>query len=113
MQAHPLLEVFICTAPIVRSRYCHQEKVEWVRFHFGAEGDQWVQRIIITSDKSMVNGDILIDDAPKAKASVLRPSWEHVWFEQAYNKDLHGQRRLSSWRSWRSIVFPEGDPVQP
>ncbi|CAK9021269.1 unnamed protein product [Durusdinium trenchii] len=52
MQAHPQLEVFLCTSPIVQSKFCSQEKAEWVRKAFGEDGDSWVRRLIITSDKS-------------------------------------------------------------
>ena len=80
MQAEEGVEVYLCTAPIAASRHCQQEKVEWVREHLdgipaggGAssskrqrtadQGKSWVQRMVITSDKSLVRGDMLIDDA--------------------------------------------------
>ena len=110
MQAHPGLECYICTAPIVGSRYCHQEKVEWVRRHFGtgdeAEGKAWVARMVITSDKSLVRGDILIDDAPEAKARAFQPpEWEHVWFKRPYNADGTGRRHLERWADWREVIL--------
>lgn len=107
MQSHPDLEVLICTAPMSGSCYCHQEKVEWIRSHFGGakEGTEWVKRMIITSDKSLVRGDILIDDAPKAKTKHCVPSWEHVWYERGYNRQLTGGRHLRQWADWRSVVL--------
>jgi 5'-nucleotidase len=76
MQAHPSVDVFLCTAPIIRSKFCAAEKVEWVREKFGKDGDEWVRRLIITSDKSLVHGDFLIDDAPEAKGKARKPSWD-------------------------------------
>jgi len=124
MQAEEGLEVFICTAPIARSRFCHQEKVEWVRAHLDdavpkapADGTsdakrlkaepstEWVRRMVVTSDKSLVRGDLLIDDAPQAKASAFEPTWEHVWYRQPYNASLMGRRRLGSWGEWRGVVM--------
>ena len=119
IQAEEGIEVFLCTAPIARSCYCQQEKVEWVRAHLdGSDGsasakrqrttDQgrtWVQRLVITSDKSLVRGDLLIDDAPVAKAENLEPSWEHVWLTQPYNVSLSGKRRIDGWQEWRKVVL--------
>lgn len=108
MVIHPSVDnVFICTAPIAGSKYCHQEKVEWVRRNLG---DDWVRRMVICSDKSLVRGDILIDDAPKAKARAMKPVWEHVWFKRPYNAYLGGaegqqQRRLDAWADWRALVL--------
>ena len=102
MQAHPNLEVFICTAPLLASRFCAQEKTEWVRRHLGPA---WVARLIIASDKSVVRGDILIDDAPSANARAVAPAWEQVWFTQPYNATLTGKRRLDRWSDWRRVVL--------
>jgi len=103
MQAHESIEVFFCTAPIRANPFCASEKMEWIREHLG---DDWVARIIITSDKSLVRGDILIDDAPQAKGDSLEPVWEQVWFRQPYNIGLSGKRHLKRWSEWRAIVFP-------
>lgn len=105
MQAHPYVEVFLCTAPIRRNKFCASEKIEWVRHHLG---DDWVGRVIITSDKSLVYGDLLIDDAPEAKGDTRTPDWEHVWFAMPYNIGLKGRRHLRSWSEWRDIVLVDG-----
>eukprot|EP00614_Pseudopedinella_elastica_P002253 CAMPEP_0172588034 /NCGR_PEP_ID=MMETSP1068-20121228/6991_1 /TAXON_ID=35684 /ORGANISM="Pseudopedinella elastica, Strain CCMP716" /LENGTH=130 /DNA_ID=CAMNT_0013383237 /DNA_START=480 /DNA_END=872 /DNA_ORIENTATION=- len=104
MNNEPDLEVFLCTAPIAVSPFCAAEKVEWVREQFGKDGDAWVRRLIITSDKSLARGDILIDDAPVAKAAAMTPTWEHVWFTQPYNAALEGKRRVDSWTDWRTLI---------
>ncbi len=55
------LKVYICTAPLLTSRFCVQEKFEWVRRYLG---EKWLDKIIMCQDKSLVRGDILIDDKP-------------------------------------------------
>mmetsp|Transcript_30500 Transcript_30500/g.62074 ORF Transcript_30500/g.62074 Transcript_30500/m.62074 type:complete len:237 (+) Transcript_30500:292-1002(+) len=102
MHAHPSLDVFICSAPIATSTFCASEKMGWVKEHLGQE---WVRRTILTSDKSLVRGDILIDDAPEAKAAAMPPSWEHVYFTQPYNKELQGKRRILCWDQWRHVIL--------
>jgi 5'-nucleotidase len=42
------LKLFICTAPLKRSRYCAQEKLDWVRQYLGAN---WLDRVILCQDK--------------------------------------------------------------
>lgn len=115
MAAHPGLDVFLCTAPLSSSPHCAGEKVAWVKHHFGENdgdgGRAWVKRLVITSDKSLVRGDWLIDDAPEPKAAAMQPTWEHVWFTQPYNAGLVGKRRLSAWGDWRAVVFSDGPPA--
>lgn len=41
-------KVVICTSPILTSRYCAQEKLNWIRKHLGA---RWLDKVILCSDK--------------------------------------------------------------
>ena len=114
MQAEAELEVFLCTAPLSKSPICAAEKIEWVINHLGKD---WVDRIVLTRDKSLVQGDMLIDDAPEVKASPagslkipgLRPTWEHVYYTQPYNRPAKGgdgrRRRIVDWKDWRDVVM--------
>ena len=54
-------KVIICTAPIMTSRFCAQEKINWVRKWLG---ERWLDKMILTQDKTTVRGDLLIDDKP-------------------------------------------------
>jgi 5'-nucleotidase len=75
---HPdVNDVFICTKPMEANPHCRDDKAEWVNDFLGRE---WVRRLIITPDKGMVRGDVLLDDAPKPH-----------WFERA---------------EWRPVIFP-------
>ncbi|RMC17606.1 hypothetical protein DUI87_05270 [Hirundo rustica rustica] len=54
-------DVFICTSPIKKYRYCPYEKYAWVEKHFGPE---FLEQIVLTRDKTVVSADLLIDDRP-------------------------------------------------
>ncbi|CAJ1440547.1 unnamed protein product [Effrenium voratum] len=98
-------EVMICTAPFAKSRYCAQEKWEWIREHLGEE---WLTRMIITQDKTTVRGDLLIDDKPKITGSQI-PLWSQILFDAPYNRDIemNGRRRLCAWKDWAKIMSEE------
>ena len=94
-------EVFICTAPIPDCATCSMEKFQWAERHLGPE---WLRRIHICSDKTMVRGDFLVDDKPEI-TGVLAPVWEHVIFDRPYNRSVTGRRRIVDWRSdWRGTL---------
>jgi 5'-nucleotidase len=95
-------EVFLCTAPISNSINCPKEKTEWVLNHLGVD---YVKRLILAPDKTLVRGDFLIDDRPDAdRAGLLTPVWEHVVFDCPYNRAVVGKRRLAAWRDWRAVL---------
>ena len=41
-------KVIICTSPILTSKYCIQEKLNWIRTHMG---ERWLDKVIVTYDK--------------------------------------------------------------
>jgi 5'-nucleotidase len=86
--------VFLCTSPVTTSPNCAGEKFEWVRANLGPE---WVPRIIITSDKTAVRGDVLIDDKPAIKGA-HHPVWQQLMFDAPYNLTVNtAPARISSW----------------
>lgn len=92
--------VKICTSPMLpKFENCVLEKYNWMLKHFG---NSWVERMILTKDKTMVRGDILIDDMPEIKGS-LSPLWEHVLYNQHYNKDIEHKRRLT-WQNFKEVL---------
>lgn len=97
------LVVFIVTTPDAhhtsRSAY---EKITWIERHLGWD---WKMRSILTHDKTLVNGDILIDDKPAASVGLLRPSWTHMLFSQPYNVQHGFCPRLDSWKNWGPAVY--------
>lgn len=92
-------DVRICTSPLSRYEYCVLEKYQWVEKHFGRD---FTKRIILTKDKTMVRGDILIDDKPKIDG-IFKPEWEHIIFDYPYNQEITDKRRLN-WQNWEEIL---------
>jgi hypothetical protein len=62
----PRYKVYFCTAPSMSllNTFCWSEKAESVIRLFG---DKFYYRLIMAFDKSMVIGDILIDDIPEGR----------------------------------------------
>lgn len=92
-------QVHICTTPLQSSKTCIAEKVEWIRTHLG---ESWLQKLIITSDKTLIKGDFLIDDRPHIQGS-MAASWEHILYTQPYNQELPERKRLI-WQNWREVL---------
>ncbi|XP_029383549.1 5'(3')-deoxyribonucleotidase, mitochondrial isoform X2 [Echeneis naucrates] len=98
-------DVFICTSPINYYKHCPYEKYAWVEKHLG---NDFLEKVILTRDKTLISGDILIDDKPDIQGVEPKPSWEHILFTACHNKHLPispFQRRLLSWSDdWRTIL---------
>ena len=92
------INVFLCTAPYVTNKTCASEKMDWVERHLGSE---WLNRTIITSDKTLVRGDVLIDDKPNIKGA-MTPSWTHIVFDAPYNRGI--EPRLNQWDEWHHVL---------
>lgn len=77
----------------------------WVEQNLGPE---FVERIILTRDKTVVMGDLLIDDKDNIQGLEETPSWEHILFTCCHNQHLAlppTRRRLLSWSdNWRGII---------
>lgn len=101
------VEVFICTSPLIGNyRYCVKEKYEWIEKHMG---NDWAGKIILTPDKTLINGHLLIDDRPNIKGMIKKPTWEHVLFTACHNKNIvlsTKKKRLDSWANeqWKTLI---------
>lgn len=95
------LNVLLCTAPVLTSRYCAAEKFGWVENHLGPD---WLARIVLTTDKTVVKGDVLIDDKPRISGSQTEPEWQQIIFDAPYNADTSHSLRLSRWADWRGAL---------
>src|SRR5207244_503536 len=78
-------DVRICTSPILASRTVVMEKYEWIEEHLGSE---WIARTIVTRDKTIIKGHILIDDRPDFEKYRYAPEWEHVLFDFPTNRHV-------------------------
>lgn len=94
--------VFICTTPLNAYQNCVKEKYEWIEEHLGFE---WTKKLILTKDKTIVQGDILIDDKPEV-VGAAKPVWEHIVFDKPYNKHTNHTKRMT-WKNWKSVLFNE------
>lgn len=52
-------EVFFLSRPSAKNYNCYSEKAYWIAKHFGPD---WVDKLILACDKSLLKGDFLIDD---------------------------------------------------
>ncbi len=96
-------DVRICTSPLKQWQQCVGEKYAWVAEHLGEE---FVRSMIITRDKSLVSGAILIDDHPEAASKGSKqPEWMHWLYDQPYNRHVQGHR--VTWEGiMRDGMFP-------
>lgn len=90
--------VFFCTAPLDGHETCASEKIEWVREHYG---DEFANCIVITRDKTIVRGDILIDDKPDITGFAV-PEWKQIIFDAPYNKGMHP--RIDFWSEAEEVI---------
>lgn len=94
-------DVHIVTSPWISNISCASDKLKWAEDHIGPG---WAKRTVITTAKTLVRGDILIDDRPDAaEGSKYDQEWEQVYFTQQYNKNLTGKRRIDNWSQWRTL----------
>jgi 5'-nucleotidase len=94
------LELYICSAPTSLS-CSYSEKIDWVEMHLGRD---WTKRVILTKDKTLVQGDYLIDDNP-AVVGAFDPSWEHILFDASYNRSEQDKRFRITWKNWPSLLL--------
>lgn len=85
-------DVYLCTKPLAANPTCRDEKAAWVGEHF----PDLKEKLVITADKSIVRGHILLDDA--IKLSWLETAyWTPVVFSAAYNGPGSQWERLPRW----------------
>ncbi len=92
-------EIFFCSAPLIQNPTCASEKYAWIKKHFG---HRWEGKLILAPDKTLVQGDFLIDDRDKIKGD-HRPSWEHLIFDRPYNQEVKRNRRIN-WNNWQEVL---------
>lgn len=73
-------ELWLCSKPLDADPFCMSDKQAWVKKHFPKLAD----RLILTGDKSLIVGDLLLDDAPKTKW-FQRAQWTPVIYTQPFN----------------------------
>lgn len=74
-------DVWVCSKPLEANPTCRDEKARWLNEHIG---DGWDKRLILAPDKSMIRGDVLLDDAIKAHW-VPAATWTPVVYSAPFN----------------------------
>ena len=92
--------VYLCTSSFFNYEECVRCKYQWVKKHLG---QQWQSKVILTADKTLVKGDVLIDDRPELKGN-FTPTWEYILYDQPYNRMVKDWRRLN-WGNWKTVLF--------
>lgn len=78
-------DVFIVSVPVADAPISFMAKCRWVRKHLGSDV---ARKLILTQDKTIINGVVLLDDSPVI-AGDHEPSWRHVMFRSNHNRDIH------------------------
>jgi 5'-nucleotidase len=91
-------DVWVCTKPLEVNKTCRDSKAAWLEEHFPG----YERKLIITPDKSMVHGAILLDDAPHIDW-IRRAEWAPVIFDAPYNRDGSKWEGLSR-TTWEEIL---------
>lgn len=86
-------DVWIVTKPLEVNPTCRDDKALWLSEHFD---EYWLRRLIIAPDKSIVRGDILLDDAPKVEW-FPHATWEPVIYDFPYNREGTPWAGLRHW----------------
>eukprot|EP01118_Nematostelium_gracile_P006410 TRINITY_DN2064_c0_g2_i1.p1 TRINITY_DN2064_c0_g2~~TRINITY_DN2064_c0_g2_i1.p1 ORF type:complete len:406 (+),score=99.56 TRINITY_DN2064_c0_g2_i1:90-1307(+) len=76
---------------------------QWITKELGSE---YIERIICFKDKTILKSHYLIDDniAPE-KSGKIHPEWEHILFDQPYNRTNQiVKKRLDQWINWRNVL---------
>ncbi|MBN2303039.1 MAG: 5'-3'-deoxyribonucleotidase [Anaerolineae bacterium] len=97
-------EVFICSSPLAHYHNCVLEKYLWVDDQLGPA---WIERVVLTRDKTLIHADILIDDRLQIVGREA-PTWEHIVYDQPYNRaDTGDLKRRLTWETWRAVLLGE------
>lgn len=88
-------DVWFVTKPLEANPLCGSDKYGWVCEHF----PDLKGRLVLAPDKSMVRGDLLIDDAPKM-SWLSRADWRPVVFDRPYNREDSAWGSLPLRWSW-------------
>lgn len=95
-------DVFTCTSPTWTNPGCVAGKLASIDQHLGPRA---ADRMIVTKDKTVVRGTVLIDDKPVITGAHT-PSWTHIVFDQDYNRYVNADFRMTDPSRWRELLAP-------
>lgn len=93
-------DVFFCSSPHVPNKDGYADKATWIDMFFPGWG---CKNLILTKDKTLVDGIVLIDDKPNPIGN-YEAKWKHVVFNQPWNSEgsddfekTEGKYRMMDW----------------
>lgn len=88
-------DVYVVTSPMNHNETWTHEREAWLLEHFGIPH----KRIVHTSAKFLVKGDVLIDDKPSNVSDWLEhhPTGLGLLWDQTYNRQATAGVRVTSW----------------
>ena len=87
-----VFDVWVCTKPLEVNPYCRDDKGAWLRNHF----PYLEHKMILAPKKSLVLGDILLDDAPEPSC-IPYAAWKPVVFPSVFNREGSVWEELPTW----------------
>ena len=94
-------DIFVTTSAKFQNPFSYSEKRVWLARHFG---DAIARRMIITKDKTLIRGDVLIDDRASNMNGLLKPVWKLFLFDEPHNRNITGFPRLT-WDNWQDVLM--------
>lgn len=95
-------DVIFVSSPWESNPMGYQDKANWLFKRFGRTARK---NLVLSSDKTIVSADVLVDDKPVIKGRHV-PIWERIVFDQPYNQESTG-RRIMNWTdgSWEDVLY--------
>lgn len=88
------IDVWFVSTPDPTNAQCAPAKIAWINSHFGGGA---VTRLILTHDKTLIDGDVLLDDKPIISGANSSPHWEHLCFGNYAYSHLTESERAYNW----------------
>ena len=104
-----IADVYFVTSPWWSSLYWLRERTEWLCGQFGQTQGR---KLVLSSEKHLVRGDILIEDKPEsldawihAQMAARHPEpWQPILWERPYNREWNRGHRCCTWAQVLDIV---------
>lgn len=95
-------EIMLCTTPLHYAGHSLSEKHEWIETYLGKK---YTKKVTYAYDKTIVGGDMLIDDRPDITGLREVPIWEHIVYDTSYNRHLTENKRIRwDMDNWQEIL---------
>ena len=95
-------EIFICTSPHWTNKTCAFDKTNWINKYLPKIP---TNRIIMTSDKTVIDGDFLIDDNEVIIGANSKPKFKHILCRCNHNKHVKKTEKMPLiLEDWKDLV---------